>query len=257
VSRLPRDMFLANASRDIVSRAWNWDHLAMPGDIVLIAEDDDLLRAFLVEGLRKRGFVVVETADGQAALDAAEARDIDVFVLDRNLPGIDGMKLLRILRATGNQKPVVFLTAASGVSDRIRGLESGADDYVTKPFDLDELTARIRALARRPPVIASNDLRFGDVRLDLGRSKAYVGEIEIDLTAQDKALLAIFMRKPNQVFSREMLLDRLDSDGDVASTAIEHAISRLRRKLVAAGAGDPIETVRGVGYRLRSASDPA
>lgn len=226
----------------------------MARDVVLIAEDDDLLRAFVVEGLRKRGFVVLEASNGQAALDLAEVRDIDVFVLDRNLPGIDGLKLLRILRAKEIQTPVVFLTAVSGVSERIRGLESGADDYVTKPFDIDELTARIRALARRPSGIAPTALHVGGLRLDLADSRVFVREAEIDLTAQDKALLTVFLRKPRQIFSREMLLDRLGMGGDVAPSAIEHAVSRLRRKLAAAGAVDLIETVRGVGYRLSAAS---
>lgn len=222
----------------------------MPGDVVLIAEDDDILRAFVVEALTKRGFLLLEAADGQAALDLAESREVDIFVLDRNLPGIDGLKLLRILRAKGIQKPVVFLTALSGVSERIRGLESGADDYVSKPFDIDELTARIRALARRPSEIAPATLHVGDLRLDLAGSRVFFREAEVELTAQDKALLAVFLRKPRQILSREMLLDRLDMDEDVAPAAIEHAISRLRRKLAAAGAGDLIETVRGVGYRL-------
>ena len=180
----------------------------------------------------------------------AEARDIDVFVLDRNLPGIDGLKLLRILRAKGIQKPVIFLTALSGVNERIRGLESGADDYVSKPFDIDELTARIRALARRPAEIAPAVLHSGDLRLDLAGSRVFFRDDEIELTAQDKELLAVFLRKPRQIFSRETLLDRLDTREDVSPSAIEHAISRLRRKLAAAGAGDMIETVRGVGYRL-------
>lgn len=224
----------------------------MAGDVVLVAEDDDLLRAFVVDGLRKRGFVVLDAANGQAALDLAEVRDIDVFVLDRNLPGIDGLKLLRILRAKDVQKPVIFLTALSGISERIRGLESGADDYVTKPFDIDELTARIRALARRPSTIASDILYAGGLRLDLAGSRVFFQDVEIEFTAQDKALLAVFLRRPGQIFSREMLLDRLNIGADVAPSAIEHAISRLRRKLAAAGAGDVIETVRGAGYRLGS-----
>lgn len=222
----------------------------MPGDVVLLAEDDDILRAFVVEALTKRGFVLLEAADGQAALDLAESREVDIFVLDRNLPGIDGLKLLRILRAKGIQKPVIFLTALSAVNERIRGLESGADDYVSKPFDIDELTARIRALARRPSEIAPTMLRVGDLRLDLAGSSVFFRETEIELTAQDKELLTVFLRKPRQIFSREMLLDRLDMGADVTPSAAEHAISRLRRKLAAAGAGELIETVRGVGYRL-------
>jgi two-component system, OmpR family, response regulator len=222
----------------------------MSGDVILIAEDDDLLRAFVVEGLKKRGFVLLEAANGQAALDQAESRDIDVFVLDRNLPGIDGLKLLRILRAKGIQTPVLFLTALTSVNERIRGLESGADDYVSKPFDIDELTARIRALARRPAAIAPTMLHVGDLQLDLAGSRVFFRDAELDLTAQDKALLAVFLQKPRQIFSREMLLDRLNMGADVSPTAMEHAISRLRRKLGAVGASDLIETVRGVGYRL-------
>lgn len=223
----------------------------MASDVVLVAEDDDILRAFIVDGLRKRGFVAFEAADGQAALDQSDVRKIDVYVLDRNLPAIDGLKLLRILRAKGIQEPVVFLTAISGVAERIRGLELGADDYVTKPFDIDELSARIKALLRRPAVVVSDVLIAGDLTFDTSNSRVCFRDSEIDMTAQDKDLLALFLRKPSQIFSREMLLDRLDMGADVTPAAVEHAISRLRRKLTAFGISGIIETVRGIGYRLK------
>lgn len=222
----------------------------MPSDVILIAEDDDILRALVATGLRRRGYVVLEADDGQTALDVSQAHPVDLYVLDRNLPGIDGLKLLRILRAKGVDVPVIFLTALSAINERIRGLDSGADDYMTKPVDVDELAARIRALIRRPAAVASQVLRFGDLALDLTNQRAWFKQEELELTAQDRDLLSIFMRKPSQIHSREALLDRLNMGANITPAAVEHAVSRLRKKLEAAGATNVVETVRGVGYRL-------
>jgi|CXWL01.1.fsa_nt_gi two-component system OmpR family response regulator len=229
----------------------------MPGAIVLVAEDDDILRAFIAEALTASGYGVREAPDGPAALDAACADHADVWILDRNLPGLDGLEVLRTLRGRGLRTPAMFLTAISGLEERVRGLDSGADDYLAKPFAIEELLARVRALARRPAALAADVLTCGALRLDMTNWRAFFNNNELLLTAQDMTLLAQFLRRPGQVFTREALLNQMGAGDDVTPAAVEHALSRLRKKLEAAGSADVIETVRGVGYRLcRSLTGP-
>lgn len=222
----------------------------MIGAVILLAEDDELLRAFITEALRGQGYDVREAADGIAALDLTLTAHADVLILDRDLPGLDGLDVLRAARARGVRTPAMFLTALSGLTERVRGLDSGADDYLAKPFEIEELLARVRALARRPPALAAEVLSFGTLRLDMTNWQAFIGETELSLTQQDMTLLAHFLRRPGQVFTREALLDQMGASEEVTSAAVEHALSRLRKKLEAAGARSVIETVRGVGYRL-------
>lgn len=226
----------------------------MPGVVVLVAEDDDILRAFVAEALKAHGYVVREAADGPTALDLASSEHADVLILDRNLPGLDGLGVLRALRGRDIGTPAMFLTAISGLEERVRGLDSGADDYLAKPFEVEELLARVRALARRPPALAAEVISFGALRLDMTNWRAFFSETELLLTAQDMTLLAHFVRRPGQVFTREALLNQMGAGEDITPAAVEHALSRLRKKLDAAGARDVIETVRGVGYRLNRAS---
>lgn len=222
----------------------------MPGAVVLVAEDDDILRAFIAEALRGQGYDVREAADGIAAFDLTLSIAAEALILDRDLPGLDGLEVLRLLRARGVRTPAMFLTAMSGLQERVRGLDSGADDYLIKPFEIEELLARVRALTRRPPELAADVISCGPLRLDMTNWRASFGDKELVLTAQDMTLLAHFLRRPGQVFTREALLNQMGASEDITPAAVEHALSRLRRKLERAGASDVIETVRGVGYRL-------
>lgn len=218
--------------------------------VVLVAEDDELLRALVVDGLAQEGLLVCPAGDGQEALDLARTRRFDLYILDRNLPNIDGVSVLRMLRRAGDQTPALFMTTMGEVNQRVQGLDAGGDDYIVKPVAIPELLARVRALLRRPAGIAPESLRHGALRLDLTAKRVFVNDIEIELTAQDVTLLSVFLRHPHRAYTREALLDQMTVGKDNTPAAVEHAISRLRRKLDQAGAPDLIQTVRGIGYRL-------
>ena len=170
------------------------------------------------------------------------------------MPVLDGIAVLKALRSDGDVTPALFLTALGDVAERVQGLDAGADDYLTKPFAIAELMARVRALARRPRRLTPDRLRAGAVELDLAGRRVFVAGVEIEVTAQDVVLLSVFLRHPERAFTREALLDRLNPGDDITPAAVEHAVSRLRRKLTQAGASEIIQTVRGVGYRLSSAT---
>ncbi len=221
--------------------------------VVLIAEDDDLLREFISNGLQQEGLFVIGAADGQGALDLARSRAFDLYILDRNLPTLDGVSVLRTLRAGGDHTPALFLTTLGEINERVRGLDAGADDYMAKPVAIAELLARVRALIRRPLRLAPEILRIGPLRLDLTARRVFVNEDEVELTAQDVVLLSVFLRSPQRAFTREALLDQMNMGDDITPAAVEHAVSRLRKKLTQAGVTDLISTVRGVGYRLNQA----
>lgn len=223
--------------------------------LILIAEDDELLRPLVVGALRNAGFATVDVASGVEALREARATRFDLIVLDRGMAGLDGLSVLKTLREESIDSPIMFLTAAGDVVERVRGLEAGADDYMAKPFEPSELVARARALVRRPARLATQELSSGPVRLDTSGRRAYVAGVEIVLTAQDFAILETLVRYPGRAFTREALLTRLGAEPDVSPTAIEHAISRLRRKIADASDFDVVETVRGLGYRLRRGAD--
>ena len=229
----------------------------MASATILVAEDDEILRILIVEAIRAQGFTVREVADGAEAYELALTMNVDLLILDRNLPKMDGLEVLRALRARGARTPAMFLTALGDLNERVRGLDSGADDYLVKPFAIEELLARVRALVRRPPTIAADAIAWGPLRLDMTNWRAFFRDAELDLTAQDMTLLAHFLRRPGQVFTREALLNQMGAGEEITPAAVEHALSRLRKKLEAAGARDVIETVRGVGYRLsRSLATP-
>lgn len=244
-----RALSVANLTRYARKRlsARRWDQ-NLNGSI-LVAEDDDLLRAFILAGLKQDTFLAYGVSNGEEALQLALTRDFDLLVLDRNLPGLGGLSVLKMLRLRGVIAPAMFLTALGATGDRVQGLDSGADDYMTKPFAIEEFLARARALLRRPKQPLPRTLSFGRLVLDLTRHEALVDGHGIDLTAQDIVLLSVFLKAPARVFSRESLLDQMGGD-EIAPAAVEHAISRLRRKLDAAGVRDVIKTVRGAGYRL-------
>jgi len=218
---------------------------------VLIAEDEPRLAAFLEKGLRSSGFTTTVVADGPGASATADESEFDLMVLDLGLPGKDGLEVLRDLRAGGSSLPVIILTARDDTSDRIAGLEAGADDYIGKPFHFDELVARIRARLRGDgrPHEDRHVIATGGITLDLRTRWVSTGEGDIELSAREFELLRTFLEHPNQVLSREQLLAHVwGYDYDPGSNVVDVYVGYLRRKL----GGRRFETVRGVGYRFRA-----
>jgi two-component system, OmpR family, copper resistance phosphate regulon response regulator CusR len=217
---------------------------------ILIIEDDEEIADSLVRGLGEEGFVVARVADGDAARVALHEHAWSLIILDWWLPGPDGLTLLRHYRRAGGEAPVLFLTARDAVSDRVRGLDGGADDYLCKPFDFDELLARVRALVRRRGHGPGAVLAYRDVRVDLAAGRAERGGKALDLTPKEMALLAFFLRHPEQVLSRTRIYDHVwDESFDGLSNTLEVHVMELRRKLEAHGPR-LIHTLRGRGYLL-------
>jgi two-component system response regulator MprA len=217
---------------------------------ILVVDDDPKIRSVLGRGLRFEGYDVHLAADGHEALRIARTMPLDLVVLDVMLPGMDGLEICRRLRR-GISAPILMLTARDAVPDRIAGLDSGADDYLIKPFDFEELLARVRALFRRAQPQNEEILTFDDLRLNTGTREAERGGRRIDLTTREYELLLLFMRHPRQVLLRDQILNRVWGDAMVESNAIEVHIGRLRDKLEADGEERLIQTIRGAGYALR------
>jgi two-component system response regulator MprA len=218
---------------------------------ILVVEDEERIAQVIQRALAFEGYRVDVACDGQAGLDKAREAMPDLVVLDLMLPKVDGVEVCRRLRAAGNV-PILMLTAKDTVADRVRGLDAGADDYLTKPFDLDELLARVRALLRRATPAAPEVLHFADLALDTGTHRARRGGREIELTAKEYELLELFMRNPRQVLTRDRIFDRVwgyDFGGE--SNIIEVYIRYLRQKIEAPDEPKLLHTVRGVGYVLR------
>ena len=222
---------------------------------ILIIEDDEAILRFLQRGLAyAEGYQVDTAIDGQTGLGLARDNPPDLVVLDLMLPGIDGLEVCRRLRA-GGPVPILILTAKDSVNDRVLGLDMGADDYMVKPFNLDELLARIRALLRRAQPSRPQVLRFADLTLDTGTRQASRGERVVSLTAKEYELLELFMRHPRQVLTRDMIFDRVwgyDFGGE--SNIIEVYMRYLRQKLETGSEVRLLHTVRGMGYVLREPS---
>ena len=219
---------------------------------VLIVEDDLRLAGLLRRGLVKDGLAVDLTSTGEDALWMAAAHDYDAIVLDVMLPGIDGFETCRRLRVAGVWTPVLILTARDSVEDRVAGLDTGADDYLVKPFAFAELLARLRALARRGEPERPSVLVAGGLRLDPATRQVWRGSVEIALSAKEFALLETFMRRPGEVLSRLHLLEHAwDFAYENRSNVIEVFMRRLRQKLDEPFGTRSLETVRGAGYRLR------
>jgi two-component system copper resistance phosphate regulon response regulator CusR len=217
---------------------------------ILLVEDEAAIADFLVRGLREEGFTVEHAANGEDGWHAMQTGGWDVVLLDWWLPGQDGLALLRHYRQDGHQTPVLFLTARDAVSDRVRGLDSGADDYLCKPFAFAELLARVRALVRRPERIAATVLTYQDLTLDLASHRAARAGRRLDLTAKEQALLVFFLRHPDEVLSRTRIYEQVwDERYDGMSNTLEVHIMELRRKLEAHGPR-LIHTLRGRGYLL-------
>ncbi len=219
---------------------------------LLLVEDDEGIVRFLSRALTYEGYQVDVATDGETGLALAKAHKPDLVVLDWMLPGIDGLEVTRRLRKMGDML-ILMLTAKTSVADRVQGLDMGADDYMVKPFNMDELLARIRALLRRSRQEAPKVYRFADLELDTGTHEARRGDRRIPLTAKEYELLEFFMRHPRQVLTREQIYDQVwKYDFGAGSNLLEVYIRYLRRKLEAGGEPRLIHTLRGVGYVLRS-----
>lgn len=219
---------------------------------LLIVEDDETTGSYISRGLREEGHVVDLVVDGKEGLIAATSGSYDVLILDRMLPGVDGLTLLKTIRGAGSTTPVILLTALGDVEDRIEGLHAGADDYLAKPFVFGELSARVAALARRPQALeAEAVLRAGDLEMNLIARKVTRGEVEIDLLPREFALLEHLLRRKGRVQTRTMLLESVwDIGFDPGTNVVETHISRLRAKVDKPFDQELIETVRGAGYRI-------
>jgi two-component system response regulator MprA len=220
---------------------------------VLVVDDERAVRGSVRRALALEGYQVSEAAGGREALDALRERVPDVVVLDVLMPDVDGLEVCRRLRAAGDRVPVLMLTAREAVADRVSGLDAGADDYLVKPFALDELLARLRALLRRSTNgEGQGELRFGDIALDLGMREVRVAGSSIELTKTEFLLLELFMRNPRQVLPRSLINERVwGYDFGPGSNSLGVYIGYLRRKLEQDGQPRRIHTMRGVGYILR------
>lgn len=221
---------------------------------VLVADDETRLAAFVRLGLEEQGFVVDVCHRGDDAFLLASTRDYDALVLDIMMPGPDGLSVLARLRAAGRSVPTLLLSARGTPEERVAGLNQGADDYLAKPFLLDELVARVRSLVRRASGVAGNVLRAGGLTLDLLTREVRCGSAAVELTTREFALLACLLRSPGRIFTRTQLCERVwNYHHDPGTNVVDVCVQRLRRKLGDGPEAQRIETIRGVGYRLRVA----
>jgi two-component system response regulator MprA len=224
---------------------------------ILVVDDERAVRESLRRALELVGYEIELAADGQEALQLLETNgdaQPDAVILDVLMPRVDGLEVCRRLRRSGNRVPVLMLTARDEIENRVAGLDAGADDYVTKPFALEELVARVRALLRRVSAAGDELLRFGDLELDPGTREVRRGGDPIELTRTEFALLELFMTNPRQVLTRSIIFERVwGYDFGFASNSLDVYIGYLRRKTEAGGKSRLIQTVRGVGYALREA----
>lgn len=219
---------------------------------ILVVDDDPKVLSLMRRGLSFAGYAVDLAADGEEGLSIARDRPPDLVVLDVMLPGVDGVEVCRRLRAGDRELPILMLTAKGRVSDRVAGLDAGADDYLIKPFAFDELVARIRALLRRVHPDGEGMLRFADLMVDPATREVKRGGRLLDLTTREYELLEFFVRHPRQVLSRETIFERIwGSDFLGGSNIIDVHVMRLRDKLEAGGEGRLLHTIRGAGYSLR------
>ncbi len=218
---------------------------------LLVVEDDPMLGESLVTTLRNMSYVVDWVKDGQHALNALIKEDFDLAIMDIGLPIIDGIQIIKELRARGSELPILILTARDSLHDRVTGLDAGADDYLLKPFELDELTARVRALLRRRQVRSESALVFDLVRLEPNSHQVFYKGEEVSLSRREYTLLEIFMTRPKQVFTRQQLEQAIYGwREDVGSNALEVHVHHLRKKFYP----ELIRTIRGIGYTLMESS---
>lgn len=223
---------------------------------ILLIEDDPRAAEFLRAGLEPDGYEISVAVDGRAGLLLAASTSFDLLILDRMLPGLDGLGLLRTLRAAHVHTPAIFLTALGGIDDRVEGLRAGGDDYLVKPFELDELRARVAGvLRRRRTVPAVTVLRVADLELDRLAQTVRRGDQKIELKAREFKLLEYLMRHAGHVVTRTMLLEAVwDFHFDPQTSVVESHISRVRAKINMGGAPELIQTLRGSGYRISDGS---
>jgi len=218
---------------------------------ILVIEDEKKARDYLAKGLSENGFVVDCAEDGDSGLHLARTGSYHLIILDVMLPSRDGWSVISELRKSGNQTPALFLTARDAVTDRVKGFELGADDYLIKPFAFAELLARVRSLLRRGPTRVTETLRVADLELDLVRHKATRDGKPLELTAKEFTLLAMLMRRAGEVLSRTVIAEQVwDMNFDSDTNVIDVAVRRLRRKVDDPFARKIIHTVRGMGYVL-------
>lgn len=219
----------------------------------LVVEDDRETAAYIVRGLKEHGHAVDLAASGRDGAFLAGNESYDAIILDRMLPGVDGLAVVKMLRGVGVKTPVLMLTALGGIDDRVEGLNAGADDYLIKPFAFSELIARINALTRRPPLSENQTvLRVADLEIDLLRRSVRRGGVTIELQPREFMLLEFLVRHRGQVVTRTMLLEGVwDFHFDPKTNIVETNMSRLRAKLCREGSSDPIQTIRGSGYIMQ------
>jgi two-component system response regulator MprA len=219
---------------------------------ILVVDDDRAVREALERALSLEGYDVELAGDGAEALAAVERREPDAIVLDVLMPGVDGLEVCRLLRKAKSRVPILMLTVRDDLGDRVEGLDSGADDYLGKPFELEELLARVRALLRRAAPGSSEVLRFADLTLDLGTLEARRGKRKFRLSVTEANVLELFIRNPRQVLSRALVFERVwGSHLGIESNTLDVYVGYLRRKIEAGGESRLIHTVRGAGYTLR------
>lgn len=219
---------------------------------ILIAEDEPRIAAFLEKGLRAKGFITTVASDGNEVVAVANSHDFDLLILDLGLPSKNGWAVLEELRGRGEWLPIIILTVSDDVRAKVAGLEGGANDYITKPFRLEELLARVRVQLREshsPPAKEEMTIQLGELTLDLKAHQAKIGDRQVELSYREFILLETFARSPYQVMSREQLLSQVwGYDYEPSSNIVDVYVGYLRKKL----GSDLIETIRGVGYRWRS-----
>jgi two-component system OmpR family response regulator len=219
---------------------------------ILVIEDDESSANYIAKSFKQHGHVVDTVYNGREGLFQAAGDTYDVMVIDRMLPGLDGLGIIKTIRSTGVKSPIIVLTAMTGIDDRVEGLNAGADDYMVKPFAFAELLARVNALARRSPHLEDqNILIIDNLEMDLIRHKVSRGGRSVDLQPQEYRLLEYLMRHPDRVMTRAMLLENVwDFHFDPKTSVVETHISRLRNKITLDGEKQLIHTVRGAGYQL-------
>jgi DNA-binding response OmpR family regulator len=219
---------------------------------VLVVEDNKKMAAFISKALKEEGYAVNTLYDGDEALATISTTPFDVVVLDIMLPGRDGLSVLRQLRQRGNHTPILLLSARGGVNERVEGLDAGADDYLAKPFALEELIARVRALVRRGGETKSTVLRLADLTLDTATRKAQRGGRAIELTTREYSLLELLLRSPGRICGRMTILEKVwDYNFDPGSNIVDVYIGRLREKIDAGAKVKLLHSVRGVGYVMK------
>ena len=220
---------------------------------LLVIEDERKIARVITESLKREKYAVDAAYDGEEGFNLADSQPYDLLIVDRMLPGLEGTEIVKKLRENGKNMPILFLTALSTTEDKTLGLDVGADDYLTKPFAIDELLARVRALLRRPPIQQPDILKIDDLRIDKQQQTVTRAGKIIDLTSKEYALLEYLMLHPNQILSKETLIDHVwDFDADILPNNVEAYIKNLRQKIDKPFKKQLIKTVRGFGYRIES-----